>query len=282
MQELLFEKDLFGGKISIALSDVDEKLGNEILEDAYKEALKLQKIFNFYDKESELSKLNQKRELKVSEHLFNVISMALELSRKTEGQYDITLGKNILERKSSQQIKKHSGSYTDIMLKKDQTIILKHPDILIDLGSIAKGYIADQVAEFIKLNGIENGMIDARGDIVFFGDDKNIIEIQHPRDKYKSVCTIKLQNESVATSGDYQQFYGDYSNSHILNKKDVISVTIVAPTLVEADAYATALFVCTDEQRKMLLEENKNIKVLLINEQLDLKMYNGFDEIIES
>ena len=98
---VLLDKPLFGGKIIVILYDVDETFGKEILDETYEFALKLQKTFNFYDNESELSILNKKRKLTVSHDLLHVIKNALGFCRLTEGQYDISLGKNILEKKGA-------------------------------------------------------------------------------------------------------------------------------------------------------------------------------------
>jgi len=189
--EIRFKKELFGDFIEIVLYDIDELLGKPILDDAYNEALRLQNIFNFFDKKSELSILNLKRDLIVSDDLHYVISKALKLSEITKGNYDITLGKNILQRKKGENISIIGGSYKDVKVE-CKRIILNKKDLLIDLGSIAKGYITDKIAEFLKLHGIEEGMIDSRGDILLFGDYEPIIEIQDPRDKDKSVCKVNL------------------------------------------------------------------------------------------
>jgi FAD:protein FMN transferase len=277
--ELKFKKELFGGFIEIVLYDIDKLLGKLILEDTYNEALRLQKIFNFFDNKSELSMLNLKRDMIVSDDLYNVIIKALKFSEITNGNYDITLGKNILKRKKGEEINNIGGSYKDVKIE-GKRIILNKKDLLIDLGSIAKGYITDKIAEFLKLQGIEEGMIDSRGDILFFGDYEHIIEVQDPRDKDKFVCKVKIKNQGIATSGDYKQFDKSYAKSHILNQKDLISVTVIANTLEEADLYATVIFVSSPDQIEKLIEENKTIKVLILDKELSLKMYNGFEDLI--
>jgi len=275
--ELVFSKKLFGGKIDIIFWDIGFGHASKIVKIAYKESLRLQKIFNFYDPKSEISILNKKRKLNVSNEFLELLNKALFLCKETNGQYDISLGKVILSRKTGK--KEHlSGSYRDISINKNQ-IILKNPDISIDLGSIAKGYITDLLALFISSKGINDFMIDSRGDMVFSGKRVHILPIQHPRSK-KDFCSIKVSGEAVATSGDYNQFKGDYSNSHLINSKEIISCTVVAPTLEIADAYATALIVSKPKDRESLLKKNKQIKVLLIDNKLHSNMYNKFKEII--
>lgn len=273
------KKKLFSKEVEIVLFDVDEKLEKELIEEAYIEALRLQKIFNFYDEKSELSRLNKKRNLKVSEEFLEVLKKALAVCEVTNGKYDITLGKNILNRKNSKPEVKLNCSYKDLEIKGNE-VILKDKDVVIDLGSIAKGYIADKLVEFFKSRGVEGGLIDARGDICLFGDGLQKVEVEHPREKGKSIISIKLKNCGVATSGDYNQFYSSFEKSHILNQKDLISITVVAPTLTEADLYATALFVLDKQEREDLIKENKQLKVFTIDKSLNTKYYNGFDKLI--
>ncbi len=279
INKVCFKKNLFGKYIEIVIYDIENFLAEDIIEEMYKEAIRLQKIFNFFDDSSEISLLNKKRSLKVSNELLEVILKALKFCELTKGEYDISIGKKIVQRKRNNNLIDINCSYKDIGIK-DNLVILNNLDVLIDLGSLAKGYITDKLIEFLKLKGIENGLIDSRGDISFFGNLEHIISIEHPRKKEKIICSIKLKNESVATSGDYKQFSKSFKKSHILNQKDVISVTVVAPTLEEADIFATVLFVSDNKQRENILKNNKNIKVLIINNRLNLKMYNGFQDLV--
>mgnify|MGYP001592261266 FL=1 len=71
-----------------------------------------------------------------------------------------------------------------------------------------------------------------------------------------------------------------FENSHILNTKDTISVTVVAQTLEEADVYAIALFVANKKGRENLMKRNKNIQALAVTRDLKSKMYNNFGGLI--
>ena len=277
MNEVTISKKLFGAEIDFVIYGASEEAAKKIVEEVYNEALRLQKIFNVYDPESELSKLNRLRKNKVSEELLSVIKKALEFSKLTKGSYDITLGNFILLRKQGKSIVP-TCSYKDVLIK-DNEISLMHPDVSIDLGSIAKGYITDKLAELLREKGIEEFLIDARGDICIKGKQTHVLGIQNPRGE-GSICTMKLQNQSVATSGDYNQYVENFEKSHILNQKETISITVVAPSLEEADVYATALFTCDDVKQKKLLDANKDVKVLIIKKGNTLEMFNNFENIV--
>jgi FAD:protein FMN transferase len=279
MIKTTISKPLMGKEVTFVLYNIEESLGEGIIEEIYIEALRLQKIFNFYDSSSELSNLNKKRKIIASIELLEVLKKALLFCKKTNGAYDISLGNQIKQRKSSQEIKKVSCSYKDIEIK-NNTITLKHEDALIDLGSIAKGYITDKLAESMINQGVQSGLIDSRGDLVIFGETTEIVGIQHPRDNKKTIRSFEFNNSAVATSGDYKQYYGSYSKSHIIGQQDLVSVTVIAKNLTDADVFATAIFVLNKKDREKLIKENSNFKVFTINKDLKENSYNGFSKLI--
>lgn len=273
------KKELFGQEVEIILHDIDRTTGDIIADDAFNKGLRHQKIFNFFDIKSELSSLNTKRTMKVSKELLEVIKIALELSEFTDGQYDISIGKQILQRKSNKTIDKIDCSYKDIEIMKD-IVTLKHQDVLIDLSSLAKGHIGDEMVKVLKSGGIMSGLLDARGDIIVFGNNRQKIAIQHPRDKERVIGYISAKNSAIATSGDYNQYHYSYKNTHILNNKDLISVTVIAKDLMTADLFATAFFVADKAKRDVLIKKDKSIKIMSIDKNMNIKYYNGFENII--
>ncbi len=270
MKEVSLTKPLFGKEAEIVLYGIDEALAVPIIEKAYEEALRLHRIFNFYDPDSELSKLNLKRKSIVSDELLFVIKMALRLSEQTSGRYDVTLGRLFRDRKEAKQSKPVSCSYKGVQIA-GNTITILHPDILIDLGSIAKGYVVDKMVSYLKAQGVISGLIDARGDIRVFGVNQSI-DIQHPRHAEQIIASLSVR-DAIATSGDYNQYHGSYKNSHILNQEELISVTVLAKTLTTADAFATVLFVCRQEERERIIRRN-NLTALTVDTNLEVKRYN--------
>jgi len=279
MESLVFKKPMFGKDIEIILNGVDIICADEIIQNSYNLGLRLSKIFDFFDETSELSQLNKKRRFQVSNDLLIVIKKALEFSNLTKGKYDISLGKNILRRKNGDNLVKLNCSYKDIKIIGSE-IVLNNPDVMIDLGSIAKGYIVDKMTESLLVGGLLQGLVNGRGDIRVFGDKPTILGVQNPRETDKLIKYIKLINKSVATSGDYNQYDRSFNNSHIINQSDVISVTVVADDLMTADIFATVLFVVDKKERMEILKKNRNIRVLTIDKDMKLDYYNGFEKLI--
>ncbi|HSB47058.1 MAG TPA: FAD:protein FMN transferase [Candidatus Bilamarchaeum sp.] len=272
MPEASLRKPLFGKEVEIVVWGIGESMARGVLEDAYARGLMLQKIFNFYDRESALSRLNRARKLEAPGELVEVLKTALKFCEKTEGRYDVSLGKQFKERKGGKKVTPLGCSYRDIVIDGNR-VELAHPDAMIDLGSIAKGYIADRIADFLREEGVISGLIDARGDMRAFGEHESVIEVQHPRDESKAVCSVALRDGGLATSGDYNQYDKTYDFPHIINKKDYISVTVLAPTLMEADAYASAIFVTPKEGVRSLIA-GAGIKAFCIKNDLGIDNFS--------
>jgi len=272
MEEYTFEENLFGGTAKIIVYGIPESLSKKAAYKAFKEAKRLHKIFNFYDPKSELSRLNKKRKLKVSKELLEVLTKALEVSKLVK-DYDVSKGKEILSRKEGKN-EKVDCSYKDIKIDK-RKVSFTNEEILIDLGSVAKGYITDKMGDVLKKNRIKEFAIDSRGDILFGGLFNHVIEIEHPRKKGKSIGVLNVFNEAVATSGDYKQFQKSFENSHIINKKDFVSVTVISKNLCDADLYATAIVVSKKSEREKLLSSNKNMRYFIVDKNLKVTRSKG-------
>ena len=92
----------------------------------------------------------------------------------------------------------------------------------------------------------------------------------------KGLHPLVLENISVATSGDYMQYVGKHRNNHILGSSDIISVTVISGSLMEADALATCIMLLGKEKAGDFCR-NKKIKALLIDESMDEYAFNNIE-----
>ncbi len=267
---------LVGGTVEIVLYDLEAPIAQAIHDDVVREAQRLQRIFNLYDSASELNALNARRALRASPELARVLTLALTYCEKTGGAYDITRGKQFLERKSGKREVTPVGcTYRDVRIDSQGTgalVTLTHPDCLLDLGSIAKGYIADALLEYLGDLGVESAFIDARGDMAIRGTHLEVINIQHPLHE-RTVRPFALENAAVATSGGYRQYAGTPSTSHLLGQTAARSVTVLAPTLVEADVLATAIYLVGAGRATEILPAHAS--AFIITEDAEIAL-NGF------
>ncbi|MCF7866517.1 FAD:protein FMN transferase [Candidatus Woesearchaeota archaeon] len=231
---------MFGKEIVIGFEDVDDGILEFNKEDIVSEALRLQKVFNFYDGDSELSKLNKNRKIRASDDFLFVLNSALKYCELSDGKYDISKGFLFIARKNKVPISNIGCSYNDIVVK-ENLVTLVNDDVLVDLGSIAKGFIVDSLNKYISDLGFIDFFIDARGDMVF-NNYYSEIGIQDSRSK-GVVHEFVLESGSVATSGDYLQYFDSFENNHLLNNSFYSSVTVVHDSLMIADVLATVISV---------------------------------------
>jgi thiamine biosynthesis lipoprotein len=156
----------------------------------------------------------------------------------------------------------------------------------ITLGAIAKGYAVDQAIDLLKSEGIQHALIDAGGDIRAIGRKSEGpwgIALQNPRNSSDYVALIPLDDQAVATSGDYERFFDENKSfHHIIDPKtgysatSLISVTVIAKNLTHADALATTIFVMGPEKGIGLLESLPDVEGLLITRDRKVLSTEGF------
>lgn len=275
-QDVTWQFPLVGDKIEILLYDVEPRFAEGFRSDVEGEAYRLQGIFNLYDGASELNALNSAgKAFPASAELLDVLRLAIHYCELTNGRYDITHGRRFLARKRGEELPQLDCTFRDVLIE-GGSVALKHPDCLLDLGSVAKGYIVDRLLDYLKDLGIESAFIDARGDMAIMGGCHEIINIQHPRENRK-LHPFRLENRAVATSGDYRQFSDSFERSHLVGSQRARSVTVVAPTLAEADILATVLFLVKREEWKRFLPAHAQAAIVMKETQF----LNGFEELME-
>ncbi|MES0490880.1 MAG: FAD:protein FMN transferase [Leptospirales bacterium] len=239
----------------------------ELVKERYEE---LESMFSTYRAGSLVSKINReayKQPIKLSDEVYYLISRSLAISLATEGYFDIAV-KPLLDMwaqavkdktlPSSSKINRTNKISRSKYIQLDEnarTVYFLKPGMQIDLGAIAKGYMADEAKEILISAGIERGLINSGGDIVAFDVSENPvpfkIAVYNPHTG-KSDEVISITNGSIVTSGNYSRSYSIQGKeySHILNphtgtpRGGCKSITLKASTGLLADALATAL--CAD------------------------------------
>lgn len=217
-----------------------------------------------FDEASELRMLSRRigEPVSISTLLFSALDLSLKVAHLTGGALDPTIG-NAMERSgfntnyltgkqvTSPLFAGSSGTYRDIVLDDDaHTVALLRP-LSLDLGAVAKGLAVDLAAQ--ELNGLPGFVINAGGDILARGLNPDAepwrIGIRHPRRHAELLTSLRVTNAAVCTSGDYERPQAAGDGHHILDPVSggsagsAVSVTVVAPTAIVADALSTAVFV---------------------------------------
>jgi thiamine biosynthesis lipoprotein len=266
LHEIRETRTQMGTLVTISVVHPDAAVARQMAADAFAEMDRLEGILSRHREGTPISRLNSEGFVRgAPDEMVHLLQKAMEYSVLSQGAFDITV-KPLLDLYASSFAQ--TGAAPQESQVQDVLSRVGHENLLINgssvafnkrgmsitLDGIAKGHIVDRTVETLKLNGAEQVLVDAGGDIGSLGDgslgDGWKVAIQDPRNEGRSLGILRLQGQSVATSGDYLQYFTeDKSLHHILDPRTgrspehTSAVTIVAPTVMDADALTTALFV---------------------------------------
>ena len=234
---------------------------------------RVEHVCSRFDPASEVRALAQQPgvPVPVSPLLFETVQFALGVADASGGAFDPVIGADLeargFDREYRSGDRSPSGvapdpcaSYRDVMIDAERrTLTLARP-LVLDLGGVAKGLAVDLAAR--ELSPFQHFAIDAGGDLFLSGhnadDEPWAIGIEHPRDRSQRLETLRVSNAAVCTSGDYAR--RTEHGHHLIDPRTrrpadrVASATVVAPTAMVADAFATAAFVLGPEAGVRFLE----------------------------
>jgi len=259
---------------------------------------------------SEISNLNNTpagKLMPLSAQTMEVLVLAKEISERTLGAFDITssplfrfwkkCGKdNRLPTEDQLAMTMELCGWEQFELK-DKGAARHTAGAMLDLGGIAKGYGIDQAIEAMKKADVRGALVNVGGDIRCFGNRQDgkpwRIPIKDPfsAGKDKHIGVLRLKGGAVCTSGNYHRYVeiGGLRYSHIIDPRTgwptdaAASVTVVAPTAVVADAWATALSVL-GETGLELIDKKSGIEAMLVigtPEDHHFAATNGFNALLE-
>jgi thiamine biosynthesis lipoprotein len=206
--------------------------------------------------DSELRKLTVGAPVEVGAILFEAVQFALMVAEESGGAFDPTVGQRMTARGFNREHRAEAAaadtvSYRDVRIDPERRAITLLRPLTLDLGAVAKGLAVDAAAR--ELKAFEDFAIDAGGDLYLGGSNERgqlwSVGIRHPRLDDGLIATLRVSNQAVCTSGDYERRTPDGAEHHIVDPRtgaspeSVISATVIAPGEMLADALATAAFV---------------------------------------
>ncbi|NDV25415.1 MFS transporter [Desulfovibrio sp. JC010] len=225
---------------------------------------RLQKDLDHRDKRGSIGRVNHeagKKSVRVSEKAFETIKRGLEISEKSGGSFDITIGAITTTPFYYALDKSRFAGHKELINYRlleiapaENRVFLPKKGMALDLGGLAKGTIIDAAADHLRASEIKTAMVEAGGDFMVFGDREWSIGIRNPRGK-GIIGHIRVKNSAVCGSGDYYQFITPVSKDEKTRKHHIfdpallqssaasIATTTVAPDAETADALATTIFI---------------------------------------
>lgn len=274
---------------------------NPILDEVIMRLKEYEKRFSAHDPNSELMKVNQNAGIipvKVNPDLYELINIGKKHSIPDNSSLNITIGPLVqawrigfedakVPPQEEIQALLSKTQPSDIILDNTaQTVFLKHTGMFIDLGALAKGFIADLIINDFKSMNVSAGLINLGGNVLTYGaapkhlDGYWRIGIQHPflsRGNY--IATLKVFNQSVVTSGIYERklTVNNKTYHHILDRNtgypietNIASLSIVSKKSVDGEIWTSRLFGQSPKQIINTLEQVKDVSGIVVTLDGDL------------
>lgn len=282
-----------GTYMAITVYAPTQAAGKKAMADAFEHVEKVEAAISTYRYKSEISQLNRAaggEAIAVGEHLYALLTRSAEVSKETDGAFDITAGPLIrLWKKAWRKQKLPTPEelaaaralvdYRSVRLfPTERKAQLLKKNMRLDVGAIGKGYIIDQAVAALRAAGITAALVDSGGDIYAMGKppgrDGWLVGVRDPERRGKILPRpLLVVDLAVATSGDYEQFgrIDAKKYSHILDPRTgrpvegMSTVSLIAPDATTADAYATAASVLGPEAAVAFVEKRPKVEVLILH-----------------
>ena len=245
-----------------------------------------------YVEESVISKINKNESMQTDSLFMRVFKIAVNIAKETNGAFDPTIAPivNFWGFGFEEIAEKDESVLTDLMKTvgyekltiQDSLIVKSNPNTQIDLNAIAQGFTVDLIGEHLQKLGLTNYMIEIGGELKCHGlnadDELWRIGIDKPsetiqQDRFQAI--IEVPDKAVASSGNYRKFKVDEETgmkyAHTINPKtgkpvqtNLLSVTIVSESCMQADALATACMIMGVEKSIEFINSKPELDALLI------------------
>jgi thiamine biosynthesis lipoprotein len=284
-----------GTTVSITVIENNSELAEHAVNDAFAEIDRIELLMSSYDERSEISILNSEGSIEPDAEIVHLLERAAYFHQISAGAFDITV--EPLLRLFNMSFGEGSAPPSDGEIQAALQMVgfdrievtsdrISLPDgMKITLGGIAKGYAIDRAVTVLQEHGIQQGLINAGGDMRSIGtngEDPWKIALQNPRNSNDLIAILPLIDSAMATSGDYERYFDpDKRFHHIIDPRtghsatELISVTIVAESALDADALATAVFVSGAQKGMALVNSMKNVETLIITSEGNIITSDG-------
>jgi len=292
----------------VEIKGYDTSSDKDILTRALALCDKYEQIFSRTLEDSELSQLNRHEITVVSAELGELIEYGIEYANLSEGSFDISIGavSSLWDFTTADPSLPDSTDienalrcidYTQIDISKNNdgtyTVIIPEGMIL-DLGAVAKGYIADRIKDYLGAQGVKSALINLGGNVLCVGSRSNgpfSVRVRKPfAEASDYICTAKITDQSVVTSGTYERCFtiDGQLYHHILSPKTgypydngLAQVTIISDDSVTGDCLSTACFTLGLEKGLALIEATDNAEAIFVTSDGTMHMSSNAAQYIE-
>ena len=293
----------FDTTINITIYETKKSLKKEtLLDECFDLCSVYEKMFSRTLEGSDIYRINRAKgqPVQVSSETASLIEKSIFYSEQTGGVFDCSIAPlSILwDFSSTAPVKPSDKSiqeacslvdYRNITIE-GKTVTLKQPEMSLDLGAIAKGYIADQIKSYLISHDVSSALINLGGNVLAIGTKPDglpyHIGIQNPFDaQAQSITSAAITDKSLVTSGIYERYFEEDGviYHHLLDPAsgypfsgNLYSVTILSPSSADADALSTSCFGLGLTKGMELIENLDDTEALFITDDHKLHYTSGF------
>ncbi len=281
-----------------------------LLEKPFQRIKELEKRLTAYDAASDLGLIKENAGLQavtVSENTFEIIKESFKYSKLSQGKFDVTInplvdlwGIHSPEVRNPPKEEAIAEAIAKIDFEKieldeaQKTVYLTKPAMSINLGAIAKGYIADEMMSLLKDQGVSHALINLGGNVLVLGgkDNKTSFSVGvedplNPGQGYLGV--VSMVTGSVVTSGNYERYFTDFKGRryhHILDpdtgypaETGLNQVTVLAKQSIDSDALSTTLFLLGAEEGMTLVKNLDGVEAIFVTDGNDIILSPGAKDL---
>lgn len=291
--------DLYGTETG---TDYTEEEYDEILTECLNICNEYEQKLSRTVEDSEISVLNLQKEADLSEDTMELLKKGLYYSEISDGAFDIAIepisslwdfssGEGTVPDAALIDSRLSQVDYHNIQIEGNH--ISLGEGMGIDLGAIAKGYIADQIKSYLAEKKINSATINLGGNVLCIGKKPSGSEfgigIRDPQNTAGVKAVVYVDDQSVVTSGTYERYIVQDGKTyhHILNPKtgysyenELDSVTIISDTSVDGDGLSTTCFALGLEEGLKLIDSMDSAWAMLIDRDGNITYSEGFQENI--
>jgi len=294
--QLFYEsRPAMGTSFEIYLYAPNRERASELFEEAFDEIERVEAALSNYRSSSELSRINANAAdapVITDPEVFALLARALDYSQRTNGAFDITVGKLMKawgffrgagHYPSDEELahaRAQTGWQSVRLDNRTRSVYFLKRGIEFDLGGIGKGYALDRVAALLREGGVKVALISSGSSSIYAigappGKAGWPVRMFDPLDRTRTLSIVSLKDQSLSTSGSYEKFFrlNGRTYCHIMDPRTgrpiegMLQTTVIAPEATDSDALSTAVFVMGPQQSARLLDKIAGAAAMFVTDK---------------
>ena len=284
-----------GTSFEVYLYAPNRERASQLFEAAFDEIERVEAALSNYRSSSELSRINASAAnapVVTDPEVFALLQRAFVYSRKSDGPFDVTVGKLMKawgffrgagHYPSSEELARaleQTGWQRVRLDQRTRSVLFLARGIELDLGGIGKGYALDCVARVLREAGVTAALISSGSSSIYAigappGQAGWPVRLSDPLDRTGTLSTILLKDQSLSTSGNYEKFFqlNGRTYCHIMDPRTgrpvegMLQTSVIAPEATDSDALSTAVFVMGPEHSAQLLDSIAGTSAIFVTDK---------------